>query len=55
MSSPGLTSYDEVVYDTRPRPGTHPDALATLARLLGLQPAPIERCRFLELGCGKSI
>ena len=52
MSSPGLTSYDEVVYDTRPRPGTHPDALATLARLLGLQPAPIERCRVLELGCG---
>ena len=30
---------------------THPDALATLARLLGLSPAPIETCRVLEIGC----
>jgi methyltransferase-like protein/SAM-dependent methyltransferase len=46
------TSYDEVAYDTRPRPSMHPDALATLAVLLGLRPAPVDRCRVLELGCG---
>ncbi|MFO0875766.1 MAG: class I SAM-dependent methyltransferase [Gemmataceae bacterium] len=51
MSSPGLNSYDEVPYDARPRYATHPDCLATLARLLGMKPAPVERCRVLELGC----
>lgn len=51
MSSPAATSYDEVPYDARPRYATHPDCLATLARLLGMSPAPVERCRVLELGC----
>jgi methyltransferase-like protein/cyclopropane fatty-acyl-phospholipid synthase-like methyltransferase len=45
-------SYDEAPYDTRPRYSTHPDCLATLATLLGMTPAPVERCRVLELGCG---
>lgn len=49
--SPAATSYDEVPYDSRPRYATHPDCLATLARLLGMTPAPVERCRVLELGC----
>jgi SAM-dependent methyltransferase len=31
---------------------THPDRLATLAILFGMDPAPINRCRVLELGCG---
>jgi SAM-dependent methyltransferase len=31
---------------------THPDRLATLATLFGLRPAPPQRCRVLELGCG---
>src|SRR5262249_7261878 len=44
-------SYDQVPYDARPRYATHPDCLATLARLLGMSPAPVERCRVLELGC----
>lgn len=30
---------------------THPDRLATLATLLGVETAPVERCRVLELGC----
>ena len=51
MSEPGLTSYDQVPYDARPRYATHPDCLATLATLLGMTPAPVERCRVLELGC----
>ena len=33
-------------------PQTHPDRLATLATLFGMAPAPIDRCRVLELGCG---
>src|SRR5262249_50413347 len=30
---------------------THPDCLAAVAALLGLRPAPPDRCRVLELGC----
>jgi methyltransferase-like protein len=51
MSLSGLTSYDQVPYDARPRYTTHPDCLATLATLMGMNPAPVERCRVLELGC----
>ena len=53
MSSPPLrSSYDEVPYPSRPYPQAHPDRLATVATLLGLTPAPADRCRVLELGCG---
>jgi methyltransferase-like protein/SAM-dependent methyltransferase len=45
------TSYDEVPYESSSFPQTHPDRLATLARLFGLDPAPVHRCRVLELGC----
>ena len=31
---------------------SHPDHLASLARMFGLRPQPIDRCRVLELGCG---
>lgn len=44
--------YNEVPYPTVPRWTTHPSHLATLARLLGLNPAPVESCRVLDLGCG---
>jgi SAM-dependent methyltransferase len=46
------TPYDEVPYPTGLFPQTHPDRLATTAYLRGMSPAPIERCRLLELGCG---
>ena len=46
------TLYDEVPYPSALFPQTHPDRLATLAALFGLKPAPVERCRVLELGCG---
>jgi methyltransferase-like protein/2-polyprenyl-3-methyl-5-hydroxy-6-metoxy-1,4-benzoquinol methylase len=44
-------------YDTVPYPGnsfvqTHPDRLATLGTLFGMQPTSVDRCRVLELGCG---
>src|SRR2546425_4756799 len=31
---------------------THPDRLATIGTLLGMNPAPVESCRVLEMGCG---
>ena len=46
------TAYDRVAYRTFPRPETHPDRLAAMARLAGLQTAPVGRCRVLEIGCG---
>jgi methyltransferase-like protein/SAM-dependent methyltransferase len=46
------TSYDEVLYPSYTHAQTHPDRLATVATLLGMKPAPVERCRVLELGCG---
>lgn len=45
------SSYDDVPYESSSFPQTHPDRLATLARLFGLTPAPVDRCRVLELGC----
>src|ERR1700693_4931132 len=45
------TRYDEVPYESFPIPGTHPDRLATLARLAGIQTPALEACRVLELGC----
>ncbi|MCU1234279.1 MAG: Methyltransferase type 12 [Candidatus Solibacter sp.] len=44
--------YDQVSYRTFPRRQTHPNRLAAVARLFGLQTAPVARCRVLELGCG---
>ncbi len=41
-----LTPYIDLSYVS-----THPDRLATMARLLGRQPAPVENCRVLEVGC----
>ncbi len=49
---PSDSLYDEIPYPSDPLPQTHPDRLATLAYLFGMQPAPPERCRVLELGCG---
>ena len=47
-----LTTYDEILYPTGAFDQTHPSRLATLAALFGMSPAPVERCRVLELGCG---
>jgi SAM-dependent methyltransferase/methyltransferase-like protein len=44
--------YDEVLYPAAAFPQTHPNRLATVAFLRGMQPAPIDGCRVLELGCG---
>jgi SAM-dependent methyltransferase len=46
------TPYDEVRYSNFPYAQTHPDRLATVARLHGLSAADPADCRVLELGCG---
>ncbi len=45
------TSYDDVPYESYPLWVTHPDHLATVASVAGMRPAPVDRCRVLELGC----
>jgi len=44
--------YDLVPYNSLPFRQTHPNRLATVATLMGLQPPPVARARVLELGCG---
>lgn len=45
-------TYDQVDYPCYPFSQTHPDRMATIATLMGMQPASVEQCRVLELGCG---
>ncbi|MBU0654626.1 MAG: methyltransferase regulatory domain-containing protein [Gammaproteobacteria bacterium] len=42
--------YDEFTYETNPFPETHPGNLACLGRLFGINTAPAQQCRVLELG-----
>jgi methyltransferase-like protein/trans-aconitate methyltransferase len=51
-ASPGHpNSYDRVPYNSHPFPQSHPNRLATIATLFGLQPPAIQTARVLELGC----
>lgn len=47
-----IFSYDVMPYPSKFFLQTHPDRLATLATLFGMNPARVETCRVLELGCG---
>ena len=47
-----MHAYDLVRYRSVALPQLHPDRLATHARLFRLEPAPVEACRVLEVGCG---
>jgi SAM-dependent methyltransferase len=51
LAGPPGVSYDEVPYDSRPLPQTHPGHLAAVATLFGLRPPDPRHCRVLELGC----
>jgi methyltransferase-like protein len=51
VSDAPQTPYDEIPYEGRPVEVTHPDGLGAVAALLGMRPAPPDRCRVLELGC----
>jgi SAM-dependent methyltransferase len=52
VSLASATLYDDVFYPGHVYEHTHPNRLATLATLYGMNPARVERCRVLELGCG---
>ena len=45
--------YDRVAYPGYAYPNTHPDRLAAMGLLHGLDPAPVESCRVLEIGCNE--
>jgi len=45
------TPYDTFPYRALPVPEAHVDRLHVVAHLFGMAPAPLERCRVLELGC----
>lgn len=47
-----VSIYDQVAFPSYPYPQSHPERLATMARLCGLSVAPLDACRVLELGCG---
>jgi len=52
MSLPAQgASYDEYPYPSLSYSLTHPDRFATVATLFGLEPANVERCRYLDIGC----
>ena len=44
-------TYDQIPYPSLSYRQSHPDRLATVAILMGMHPAPVDRCRVLELGC----
>lgn len=52
MSDSIRESYDKVLYPCDARPAAHPNRLATLATLFGIEPPDIAHCRMLEIGCG---
>ena len=52
IDTSSTTPYDEVLYPVAVHVHTHPDRFATVGTLRGMRPAPIDRCRVLELGCG---
>lgn len=46
-----LESYDNTPYPFLGYQQTHPDTVASVARLLGLTPTDVDQCRVLEVGC----
>jgi methyltransferase-like protein len=47
------SSYDEIPYSDNCFPYTHPDHLAAIGMLFGIDVPPPEGCRVLELGCAR--
>lgn len=45
------TAYDQVLYPSSPFDSSHPDRLATMGTLFGLNPSPPRHCRVLEIAC----
>lgn len=49
-----VNTYDQLRYNNLPNLETHPNRLSVLAKLAGLEPAPVETCRVLELGTSEA-
>ena len=47
-----VRSYNDVPYTSAPDPARHPERLATVGTLLGMDVAAVPTCRVLELACG---
>src|SRR5690242_6182185 len=54
MTAP-LTSYDQVAYPSMIFRKTHPDRMAVLAKLHGLDPPAIDTARVLQIGGGDGL
>ncbi len=52
---PLVRAYNDVAYTSVPGTAAHPDRLATIATLLGLDVAPVASCRVLEVACGNGM
>ena len=52
MTDPSPPLQNRIHYPGGAWEHSHPDRIAANARMYGLDPAPVERCRVLELGCG---
>lgn len=46
-----VASYQQLPYESIPHYESHPDRIAAIAYLSGLEPSRLENCRVLELGC----
>ena len=53
MSENQTSDYEELPYTNNAFPSSHPMTLATVASIHGLVPPRLDRCRVLELGCGR--
>ena len=47
------TSYDKIPYESHAFSATHPDRLACIGKLFGMEPENITNCKVLELGCAR--
>ena len=52
MTDPSSPLQDRIHYPGGAWEHSHPDRIAANARMFGLHPATVDRCRVLELGCG---
>ena len=52
MTDASSPLHDRIRYPGGAWEHSHPDRIAANARMFGLESAPVERCRVLELGCG---
>jgi SAM-dependent methyltransferase len=46
------SGYEQLPFKSKADRTKHPDRIATIAYLYGLVSPPLERCRFLDFGCG---